>query len=483
LLDRNRYGLSIVAVSQRSHEVGRSMHGWSNQARPADVALLVVVAGLLAWSLVVPPIWTRGEAREALVVGDFVEHGHWVIARRDGDLASKPPLFHWIAGVAALVVGLHDAAVRLPSALAALTLIALTGCLGVRIGGRAVGWTAAAILGGTAYFWSYAVESRVDMVFAAAVSTSLAGFFLWYARGSDRGRRVAHVAVAAAVLTKGPAGAVLPVATIVLFLVWQRELGRLRAFASLPLGAGAAAVVGVWYLSAYWMAGSEFVEVQVVRENVDRLVGTGTFGRSYLRSLKLLGSFATHLFPWNLIVPWAVWRRMRGHPIDAADRFLHAWWITILAVFTAASRTRSVYLLPAYPALALLAARALAPVFPPVARPALAALTIVMLAATQHHRIREAEADPLRRFAERIRPRVAEAATLRATSAVRKNDTLVLSWLLDRQIVRGRPSCDPDTVVLTAGKSVGLLTAAGFRVVDRAGGGRVALLECAAAIP
>lgn len=114
------------------------------------VLLALVLALLLAWPLASPSIITRGEAREALVVQDLVQGGDWLLPRRLGELASKPPLFHWIAATGARVFGLSDVTVRLPSALAAWTMAAATLALGMRIGGRLVGWLAVGVLLGMA---------------------------------------------------------------------------------------------------------------------------------------------------------------------------------------------------------------------------------------------------------------------------------------------------------------------------------------------
>jgi 4-amino-4-deoxy-L-arabinose transferase-like glycosyltransferase len=66
--------------------------------RARDVVVLtLLVALVLAWPLAAPGIGTHGEAREGLVVQDLVARGHWVLPLRNGELPSKPPLFHWIA--------------------------------------------------------------------------------------------------------------------------------------------------------------------------------------------------------------------------------------------------------------------------------------------------------------------------------------------------------------------------------------------------
>src|SRR5262245_30916827 len=124
------------------------------------VFLLASVIAVAGWILTTPPITTRGEAREALIVRDILANDHWVIAYRDGTLASKPPLFHWIGAASASVFGENDAAIRLPSALAAVALVASTAIVGSHVG---VGWLAAAILAANPFFWLSATEARVDM--------------------------------------------------------------------------------------------------------------------------------------------------------------------------------------------------------------------------------------------------------------------------------------------------------------------------------
>src|SRR6266404_7810453 len=94
--------------------------------------------------------------------------GEWTLPRRNGELPSKPPLFHWMAAAAARVLGLSDATVRAPSAIAAWIMVVATFAIGAMIGGRPTGWLAAGALLGMAGFWQSAWEARVDMVFAAA---------------------------------------------------------------------------------------------------------------------------------------------------------------------------------------------------------------------------------------------------------------------------------------------------------------------------
>ncbi|MFN8543589.1 MAG: glycosyltransferase family 39 protein [Candidatus Binatia bacterium] len=430
--------------------------------RARDALLLAVLAAVLfVWPLHAPPITTRGEAREAMVVRDMARSGHWVLGYRLGVVASKPPFYHWLALLPVRVVGPSAAAVRLPSALGAWTMAAATLAGGTALGGPATGWLAVGVLAATRLFWESALEARVDMVFAAAVTVALAAFLCWW-RGSRAAPPIAcWAAMTCAVLTKGPAGAVVPALVIVTFLALERQLGLLRRLWSWPAALASAAVVLGWYGLAWRTGGRQFVAVQLLRENVDRLVGTGAFHarrQRVLSLLKLEGAFAVHLFPWSLVVPWSLWRWWRGEREDAGGRFLHVWWVVVLATFSVAAGKRGVYLLPLYPPIALLVARVLAPV---VARggwrargvvAGVLALALVAAVGVQALRVRRAHRDAgLVAFAREVQRLVPAGVPLRAVRTFDEDDYVTLGWLLDRPLERTDVACPPGAFVLEPG--------------------------------
>ncbi|HEV7730532.1 MAG TPA: glycosyltransferase family 39 protein [Candidatus Binatia bacterium] len=409
-----------------------------------DLALLaVVLALLLAWPLASPSIITRGEAREALVVQDLVQGGDWVLPRRLGDLASKPPLFHWIGAAGARVLGLSDATVRLPSALAAWVMAAATFALGARIGGRFVGWLAVGVLLAMVGFWRSALEARVDMVFAAAVTVSLAGFWDWHETGGRRARAVCWLAAAAAALAKGPVGFALPGLVVAATLLVNRDRARARALWSWSLAAIALGIVGLWYAAAVARGGQEFIAIQLMRENVDRLVGRGEFAERGTRG-RLVWALITRLAPWSAIVPVAAVQWWRGRREVAAGRFLHAWWLVVLGLFTLAVGQRIVYLLPLYPAIAVLVARELAPWFGSRAAEAMLVLAladVAVLGGVQVARVVEWRSSPWPEFIRTFRRTVPADAVVSATLGVAEDARLVLAWRLGRRLPRTSFDC------------------------------------------
>jgi 4-amino-4-deoxy-L-arabinose transferase-like glycosyltransferase len=404
-------------------------------ARSSDsLRLALCLPVFLAVLALLPPVFTRGEAREGLVVQSLVSGGDWIAPRREGRLASKPPLYHWMAAGLALVLGESDGTLRLPSALAAWGMVVGTYAIGLALFDRRRAWLAVGTLLSTIGFWRSAMEARVDMLFAAAITATLAGLAWWLRKDGTGARWLLFLGAAAAVLTKGPAGIVLVGGVTVATLLAGREPRRLIALvAPGPLLASAAVVLG-WYTLAYQRAGAELVALQLVHENVARAVGFGAFARQrHAHPLKMVEAFATLLLPWNLTLLDA-WRL----PAGWQGRFLHSWWIVVLAFFTVAAGKRGVYLLPLYPPIALIAADWLDRRVG--ARswlvPTVAILATITSAGTIVAIRQEGASSTLQPFVEAVTSAVPPGAAVGVQGDVRENDRLVLAYRLHRSLPR-----------------------------------------------
>lgn len=470
------------------HVVGGRMTSWRVVC---DIVLLAVVTSvLLVWTIGATPITTRGEAREALVVRELLSGGSWVVPTRQGRLATKPPLHHWLAATIAARRGLSDAAVRAPSALAALAVVLVTFALGSQFGGRRTAWVAAGVLAATSTFWRWGTEARVDMLLAACVTVSIAGFLAWLARDSTVGRVFFWLAAALGVLTKGPVGMVLPVMVAVVTALVLRAWPRWRSLVLTPVTAVAAVIVLGWYALAAYAGGAELLRTQLFVENFERLFGGGAFvSRADRSTFVSLRTFGSHLLPWNLALGWYAWRWWHGVRATHGERALHAWWMTTLVVLSLAAGQRPAYLLPLYAPIAVLAARALVVGVGPLlatrrarlaAACGLAVAGLGVLGVTQWWRGRRVDdAAPMLAFAAAVSARVSIDAGLRAAHAVDESDVLVLAHLVGRPLLRGRPECGGVTRYYLGPASFG--DRASLRVVERmAGPGskQLALLEC-----
>src|SRR5206468_1346704 len=131
----------------------------------------------------------------------------------------------------------------------------------------------------------------------------------------------------------------------------ERDRTVLRRLGVVPVLGVAAAVAALWYLAAFATQGRAFLDV-VLRENVVRFIDTDDAGTGHAHGLWFFPVFGLLGFlPWVPLLPLAATGRA---PSRAPRRFAVVWTGVIIVFFSLANAKRSVYLLPAFPALAVL---------------------------------------------------------------------------------------------------------------------------------
>ncbi len=334
------------------------------------VAMLAVAALSVLAGLGRPDLSSPDEARYAQVAEEMraFEHGAAGLAllHLNGEVYDqKPPLWFWLAALAGTPGGrVSELAARLPSALAALGTVLLALRLGTSLLGRPSGLVAAAILATTVEFAILARRASLDALLTFFTTLALACFWR-FERGAQAGRGALlgmHLALALAVLTKGPVGFLVPLLAVAAYLAWERRLGDLRRLLApgallLSLGPGLA-----WLAITVALAPEGYLASGVV----DNLFGRFLVGKHAQPLYFYLEKSPQQFVPWTLAWP-LVWWIGRSHVFASgaapgaarAWRFLLAWVAAALVFFSLSSGKRGLYLLPAYPAAALLCADAL----------------------------------------------------------------------------------------------------------------------------
>ena len=319
--------------------------------------LLALSCVLYFWNLGRLPFYERGEGRESLVVWEMVHSGNWILPRVNGEyIPFKPPLFHWIGALAASLVGhVDEFTVRFPSALLASLGVLMTYWAGCCWWSRRAGLAAGLVLVSCFGWWQAATIAQVDMVLAFLVAASLILFYSLYRQEQQRRSKALVLAVllALATLAKGPLGIAAPVFVVLLFLVLQKDF---RFVGRLPLVWGAAIyllLAGSWYGLAYSQGGWSFIQRQIVDETV--LTGVGNYGR-HQPFYYYLPVIFYNLTPWSFLLPGlALFLFQRRRQLaEEGLLFPLAWILGILIFYSAARGKRGIYILPLYPAVALL---------------------------------------------------------------------------------------------------------------------------------
>ena len=329
-----------------------------------------------------PAITDSDEAFYAQAGREMVESGDWVTPRYNGQHRfEKPVLFYWLVAFAYLGAGVGEAAARAPSALAGLGLVLAAFACARRWYGDDED---AAVLAGavTATAFGYVMVARqalpdLALAFFITVATWAAFEALVAPRPAGERRRgwlaAAGAALAAAFLTKGPVGVVLPALIVGPPAVWRclvegrsgpggpgppivrlgRDVGLLTAICvalTLPWFAAMTETHGVAYLERFFIA-----------ENVERFA-TARYNDPrplwYYLPIVIGG-----LLPWSplMLVWWRPLRRVlaRARRIEPVEAWLGLWALAPLVFYSISVGKQPRYVLPVLPPLAILLARAL----------------------------------------------------------------------------------------------------------------------------
>ncbi|MFQ5883309.1 MAG: ArnT family glycosyltransferase [Candidatus Methylomirabilales bacterium] len=303
-------------------------------------------------------LWDNNEAWYAEPPREMAESGRYLVPTYSGfPRFRKPPLTHWIILPFYLLFGVSEFATRLPGAIAVVFTILFTYLIGSRLLHRQAGFMAALILATTPRFFLFGRFFHMD-TFLTLFVTAAVYFFL---RASERSEThfplLGYGITALAVLTKGPIGAVVPLAVLTL-AAWGTKNRGLRRSLSSPAGIAVFILLTLpWYLFMYAEFGGEFLRIHFFLEHLQRYftprLGSKDF--TYLFQEWLIG-----LLPWSLfMLPAVVFVLGRTRELSKASsnqRFTllpSLWFGFVLLFFSLSTGKREVYLMPLYPAMAL----------------------------------------------------------------------------------------------------------------------------------
>lgn len=318
-------------------------------------------------------LWEPDEGRYSEIPREMIESGDWTVPHLNYvRYFEKPPLGYWLTAVSFKIFGYGEWQGRFFPALLALFGALITFWAGSRIWDKLTGLLAGLVLVTSLEYFILARIITLDMVLTFFVTCLMILFFLGYKEKAARKKRLlyigAWVAMALAVLTKGPMAVVLPGAVILAFLLLRGELGRIREL-QIPVG-----LVVFFVISAPWfilmcLRESEFYSFFFIHEHWDRFF-TSQHQRMgpiyYFIPVLLLGFFPWSFFLPNAIrsafkapddqpAPGGVLARIRSWPSESL--YLVLWALVFFSFFSVSSSKLPTYILPIFPALALLVGR------------------------------------------------------------------------------------------------------------------------------
>ncbi len=303
------------------------------------------------------PLIDPDESRYAEIPREMLELGDFITPHLDYvKYFEKPPLHYWLNALSFSVFGQNEFAARFAGTLCGLLGVLLTYHLGRKLFGRRQGLLAALILGTAT---GYLVQARInftDMTLTFCLSACL-GFYVVATRDNEPHKGwyyyLFYLFAALAVLAKGLIGIVLPGAVIFCYLLASKRwrlLQEMRLASGIPL---LLLVCAPWFILVS-LRNPEFARFFFIHEHFQRFL-TKVHGR-YQPFWFFIPVLIGTMLPWSFFIPSSLGGIWKERKMPLADARLYLFlWAGIIFVFFSKSNSKLVpYILPIFPALALL---------------------------------------------------------------------------------------------------------------------------------
>ncbi|GHV38354.1 glycosyl transferase [Synergistales bacterium] len=305
------------------------------------------------------PLLEPDEGRYAEIAREMNESGDYVTPKLNYvKYFEKPALLYWAQAWSFKIFGENEFAARLPSSLAALSGIAVTGLLAASVYGRRAGIIAAVITGTSLLYFAIGTFDITDMLVSFFITLAMAGCYIGHLRKNKRWYLAFYAAMALGLLTKGLIALALPGGVIFWYIVITRKWRLIPDMLYLPGIILFFAVATPWFYLVC-RENPDFFNFFFIQEHFLRFA-TKMHDR-YQPFWFFLPLIPAGLFPWTaflfaLLYKNSILRAPQSQEVKDANIFMALWFGVILLFFSASSSKLIPYIVPCIPPLAILMA-------------------------------------------------------------------------------------------------------------------------------
>ncbi len=299
-------------------------------------------------------------AREMMVSGDYITPRY-----NDYKYFEKPPLHIWATAIIFKLFGLGEWQARLWSGLTGFFTILLVGYTAARLYGHLTGYLAALILLSSPMWVVGGHFNALDMGLSAFLNLALCALLLAQhadAEHQAKSRRnwmwLCWLAMGLATLSKGLIGIVIPGMVLFAYILtrWDwKILARLHIISGLFIYL---AITAPWFI-AVSIQNPEFPHFFFIHEHFERF--TADAHRRTAPFYFFIPLVVVGFLPWMPQFFQSAWQTLKQYRLNqfSANWILWAWFAVILIFFSISRSKLPGYIMPVFPALAILAAKSI----------------------------------------------------------------------------------------------------------------------------
>jgi 4-amino-4-deoxy-L-arabinose transferase-like glycosyltransferase len=331
----------------------------ASRARAVVLLVFVALCALSPGFTAIPPV-DRDEPRYAQASKQMMETGNYLDIRfQEQPRYLQPAGIYWLQVAAAKITGYGPKApiwvYRLPCLLAATAAVVLTYWVALPLAGPVGAFIAALLMAPSILLGVEARLAKTDAVLLACILSATGFLARAYLRQTITlgGAVLFWTACGAGILVKGPMIALVIGSAVAALCVLDRSASWLKALRP-ALGLGWLALLVIpWFIAIAIVSDGEFYRIAIGRSLLGKVAAgqqghgapPGVYFLLYWITFWPAAGLALMAFPW-------VWQN-RG---KAAVRFCLAWILPTWLVFELISTKLPHYVLPVYPAIAVLIA-------------------------------------------------------------------------------------------------------------------------------
>lgn len=302
-------------------------------------------------------LFTPDEGRYSEVAREMVTTGDFITPRLNGVVfLDKPILYYWLQASAIKLFGIKEWALRLWPALIGILGALVTYTTGRILFNRRTGFLSAGILATCPLYYGAAHYANLDLEVAVFVASSLMCFIGAVKTQCSRLFIAAYVFAGLAALTKGLIGIAFPMMIIGSWILLLNRWSILKKM-HLVLGLFIFAVISVpWYILAQ-KATPAFFEFFFLKQQISRFLTHDYFNNQtvawFYAPIVIAGSA-----PWCVFIFQSLGTHLkniwRNRQENNAELFIILWLVIVFTFFSIPKSKTIGYILPIFPALALL---------------------------------------------------------------------------------------------------------------------------------
>lgn len=274
----------------------------------------------------------------------------WFTFYNHGEIyADKPPLFFWLIMISKMIFGKYYIGIT-----GLFSLVPVVGILVIMNkwlkDEKIIFYPVVSelLLLTTALFTGASLFVRMDMLMTFFIVLSLYTFFRIY-RGRHKSfeQIMLPVYIFLSVFTKGAMGFIIPIVSILAFLIVKRQIKTFTRYLGWKQWSIMIALFVLWFMAVYIEGGKEYLNNLLFRQTIGRGVNSFHHKESFIYYFpRMIMTFA----PWSILYIILIWQGIRKRMFNDDVRLFFAITATVnILLLSLISSKIDIYMLPLYP--------------------------------------------------------------------------------------------------------------------------------------